>query len=142
VPLYPANLWQPPTGPLHFLHRLRSWYVSTYNDPIMQWTPDLGRDNWISLFFHLEILFLLPTCMYAVYQHGVRADRKDGGRFTGPEELLYLVYAFQTAFTTLVCIHDVAYWDPGVYSASAKRMFVFGLYGPYFAIRKWGRFAG
>jgi hypothetical protein len=135
VPLYPAHLHVPPSSPLHFLDRLRSFYISTYNDPIMQWTPDVGHDNWIHLFFNLEMLFLLPTCMYAVYQHGVRADRKTG--FTGAEELLYLVYAFQTAFTTFVCLNDVAYWDPAVYSASDKRMFVFGLYGPYFAIRKW-----
>lgn len=135
MPLYPAHLHEPPSSPLHFLDRLRSFYISTYNDPIMQWTPDAGHDNWIRLFFDLEMLFLLPTCVYAVYQHGVRADRKFG--FTGAEELLYLVYAFQTAFTTLVCLNDVAYWDPAVYSASDKRMFVFGLYGPSFAIRKW-----
>lgn len=100
----------------------------------MQWTPDNGHDNWIPFFFNFEILFLLPTCLYAVYQHGVKADRKTG--FTGPEELLYLMYAFVTGFTTLVCLNDVAYWDPAVYSAQDKKMFVFGLYGPYFAIRK------
>lgn len=134
VPLYPEHLWQPTTGPLHFLYRLRSFYIATYNDPIMQWTPDTGHDHWIHLFFNLEMVFLLPTCMYAVYQHGVRADRTAG--FTGSEELLYLVYAFQTAFTTLVCLNDVAYWDPAVYPASAKKTFIFGLYGPYFAIRR------
>ncbi|OIW28647.1 hypothetical protein CONLIGDRAFT_632907 [Coniochaeta ligniaria NRRL 30616] len=132
VPLYPAHLHEPPSSPLHFLDRLRSFYITTYNDPIMQWTPDSGHDNWIPFFFNFEIIFLLPTCLYAVYQHAVKADRKTG--FTGSEELLYLVYAFVTGFTTLVCLNDVAYWDPAVYSAQDKMMFVFGLYGPYFAI--------
>jgi hypothetical protein len=99
----------------------------------MQWTPDKGGDNWIPFFFHFEMLFLLPVCLYAVYQHAV-SDRKTG--FTGPEELLYLTYAFVTGFTTLVCINDVFYWDPAVYSAQDRNMFLFGLYGPWAAMRK------
>lgn len=133
VPYYPEDLRIPPTSPLHFLERLRNFYIETFNDPIVQWTPELGHDNWIPLFFHIEMLFLLPVCMYTVYTQAF-GNRK--ASFTGPEELLYLVYAFVTAFTTLVCLNDVFYWDDILYPAQAKNVFLFQLYGPWVVIRE------
>ena len=134
VPLYPSHLYIPASAPLHFLHHLRQFYLTTFNDPIMRWTPEVGHDYWIHLFFNVEIIFYIPTCLYAIYQHSIRVDRQDG--FRGYEEMWYMMYAFVVGFTTLVCLHDVLYWDPDVYSAADKRMFVFGLYGPYCVIRK------
>lgn len=131
VPFYPQELRVPPTSPLHFLERLRNYYIATFNDPIVQWTSDLGHDNWIPLFFHIEMLFLLPVCMYTVYSQGF-GNRKVG--FTGPEELLYLIYSFVTAFTTLVCVNDVFYWDEAIYDHKAKNVFLWQLYGPWVLI--------
>lgn len=133
VPYYPAELHEPPSSPLHILDRVRSFYVETYNDPLLQWTPSKGHDNWIPFFYHVEMTFLLPVCFYAVYQHAF-LNRKTG--FTASEELLYLMYSFITGFTTLVCVHDVFYWDPAVYSAQDKNMFLYALYGPWVLIRK------
>jgi hypothetical protein len=79
------------------------------------------------------MLFLLPVCMYTVYTQAF-GNRKPS--FTGPEELLYLVYAFVTAFTTLVCVNDVFYWDDILYPAQAKNVFLFQLYGPWVVIRE------
>lgn len=133
VPFYPEELRVPPTSPLHFLERLRNYYIATFNDPIVQWTSDLGHDNWIPLFFHIEMLFLLPVCMYTVYTQGF-GNRRVG--FTGPEELLYLIYSFVTAFTTLVCVNDVFYWDEAMYDHKAKNVFLWQLYGPWVLIRE------
>ncbi|KAK1768154.1 transmembrane protein 6/97 [Phialemonium atrogriseum] len=132
VPFYPKHLYEPPGSPLHLLQRIRTFYVATYNDPIVQWTPALGRDSWIPLFTRIEMLFQLPAAAYAVHRLGRR--RRAGT--TGADELLYLVYALETALTTLVCLNDVLWWDDVVYPAGLKRVFIFQIYGPWFAIRK------
>lgn len=73
--------------------------------------------------------------MYTVY---TQAFSIRSPNFTGREELLYLIYAFVTAFTTLVCLNDVFYWDNALYDAKAKNVFLFQLYGPWVVIRKLG----
>lgn len=132
MPFYPRWLYEPADSPLHFLQRIRSDYIATYNDPIVQWTPESGRDSWIPLFTHIEMLFQLPTAMVAVRRLG---GRRTGT--TGSDELLFLVYALETALTTLVCLHDVFWWDNDVYPAELKNAFLFKIYGPWFAIREY-----
>lgn len=134
VDKYPGFLVAEPGAPLHFLHRFRAWYIATYNDPLMQWAPEGAGDgghSWIPLFFWLELLFLLPVTLYGIRELGVR---RRGTR--GQTELLFLVYALEVAFTTLVVINDVSYWDPAVYSDEQKNVFRFQLYGPYFVMRE------
>lgn len=83
---------------------------------------------------YLEVFFLLPTAVYAAYSLlpiGA-AGRKRGT--TGPQELLFLIYAFHSALTTLVCVYDVFWWDGAVYSREVKTEFVFKLYGPWLVV--------
>ncbi len=124
---YPAWLWVPSDSPLHFLYVLREWYIQEYNDPMAQWTPESGM-SWVPLFFWAELLFSLPIVLYSVYRLPGRVGT------SGVTELLILLYAFETAFTTAVCINDVPYWDPKVYSAEQKTVFFYQL-GPWVLIR-------
>jgi len=91
--------------------------------------------NWVPLFIWFELVFSLPLAIYSLYAFGV----KRAGT-TGPYELLMLVYAFETAFTTAVCIHDVQYWDPKVYSPAQKNMFMYQLFGPWLVVRECSAF--
>ncbi|CAK7199905.1 hypothetical protein SEUCBS139899_002592 [Sporothrix eucalyptigena] len=130
---YPAWLCTDADAPLHFLHTFRQWYVATYNDPLMDWTPAKGAalgagGSWMSLFLWIELGFTLPVVLYSVY----RFAQKKGT--TGPFELLLVVYAFETALTTAVCIYDVGFWSPAVYSTADKNVFRFQLFGPWFAM--------
>ncbi len=129
VDLYPTWLYLPDDSPLHFLHIFRQNYIRDYNDPITQWTPDSGM-NWVPLFLGFEFLVSFPIALYSIYRLSGRKGT------TGPHELLLLVYAFEVAFPAAVCVHDVSYWDPNVYSPEQKDMFRYQLYGPWFAIRR------
>lgn len=101
--------------------------MATYNDPLVQ--PET-EPNWMHLVSVVEIGFQLPVALYAAW-------RLSGKRGTsGPFELLLLVYAFETAFSTLLCVNDVFYWDPAVYSWEQKKVFLFQLYGAWLVIRK------
>ncbi|CAK7234608.1 hypothetical protein SBRCBS47491_009008 [Sporothrix bragantina] len=133
---YPAWLVADPGAPLHFLHTFRQFYVATYRDPLIEWTPARGAElgaggNWMSLFLWIELAFTLPVVFYAVYRF---ASKSATTSTTGPLELLLLVYAFETALTTAVCIHDVGFWSPAVYSTADKNVFRFQLFGPWFAM--------
>lgn len=101
----------------------------------MQWSPSTSvpgsHDSWIGLFLYLEFGFTLPVVLYGFFLLTVK--RKGT---TGRDELLFLVYALETALTTLVCIYDVGYWDPAVYSEEAKRTMVLQFFGPWFLVRK------
>lgn len=140
VDTYPAWLCSYAGAPLHFLHTFRQWYVSTYNDPLMDWTPESGAavgagGSWMALFLKIEIGATLPIVFYSVYRFLKLARSSLPKTTTGPWELLLLVYAFETALTTAVCIHDVGYWSPAVYSEADKNVFRYQLFGPYFAMR-------
>ncbi|KIH89952.1 hypothetical protein SPBR_00984 [Sporothrix brasiliensis 5110] len=147
VDTYPAWLCADPGAPLHFLHTFRQWYVTTYNDPLMDWTPASGAavgagGPWMTLFLWIEIAATLPIVLYSVYRFTrlatatstATAPSHAAASTTGPWELLFLVYAFETALTTAVCIHDVGYWSPAVYSEADKNVFRYQLFGPYFAM--------
>ncbi|KAK0701584.1 transmembrane protein 6/97 [Lasiosphaeria miniovina] len=128
---FPSSMYEPAGAPLHFAYNIKQDYVATYNDPIGQWSPETasGHDSWMGLFLYLEFAFILPAVLYAVFQLGVMRRGTSGAT-----ELLLLLYGFETALTTLVCIHDVAYWDPAAYSPEVKRTLTFQLFGPWFAI--------
>ncbi|CAK7237322.1 hypothetical protein SCUCBS95973_009920 [Sporothrix curviconia] len=145
VEKYPAWLVADAGAPLHFLHTFRQWYVATYRDPLIEWTP--ARDaalgaggSWMSLFLWIELTFTLPVVFYAVYRFASKLSSKLSSKpatsasTTGPLELLLLVYALETALTTAVCIHDVGFWNPAVYSTADKNVFRFQLFGPWFAM--------
>ncbi|KUI53809.1 hypothetical protein VP1G_01110 [Cytospora mali] len=125
VQFYPEWLYKAPGSPLYCLQQLKDFYVATYNDPLVQ--PET-EPNWIRLMFIIELCFQLPVVFYATW----RLSGKRGT--TGRLELLLLVYAFETAFSTLLCINDVFSWDPMVYSPEQKNVFLCQLYGPWFAI--------
>ncbi|KAK4458331.1 transmembrane protein 6/97 [Cladorrhinum samala] len=129
--IYPETMYKPEGSPLHFAWKLHEFYISTYNDPIVQWSPQTAaqHDNWMGLFLHVEFLFLLPVVLWGLYRLGVQ---QNGTR--GTDELLFFVYALEMAFTTLVCLHDTWYWDPTVYSDDLKWVFRSQLYGPWFFI--------
>lgn len=131
--IYPESMYKPEGSPLHFAWKLHEFYISTYNDPIVQWSPQTAaqHDNWMGLFLHIEFLFLLPVVLWGLYRLGVQ---QKGTR--GTDELLFFVYALEMAFTTLVCLHDTWYWDPTVYSDELKWTFRSQLYGPWFFIRE------
>lgn len=131
--LWPKWVYEPAGAPLHFIFALKEWYIQTYNDPIVQWTVETaaGHDSWMGLFLRVEFVFLLPTVLYAVYRLGVQHRGTSGA-----DELLFMVYALEVAFTTLVCIYDSFYWDDAVYSAELKRTFLVQFYGPWCLIRK------
>ncbi len=131
--LWPAWAYEPVGAPLHAAYSLKQWYIQKYNDPIVQWSPEsaAGHDSWMGLFLYFEAFFLLPTVLYGVYR---LALQRRGTSAT--DELLFLVYALEVAFTTLVCIYDTLYWDSAVYSAELKREMQLQLYGPWFLIRK------
>lgn len=124
---YPDWLCTTPESPLYFLQQLKDFYVATYNDPLVQ--PE-SEPNWIRVMFKIELWFQLPAVIYAAWRLSGKKST------TGRLELLLLVYAFETAFSTLLCINDVFYWDPVVYPQEQKNVFLYQLYGPWFAIRK------
>ncbi|KAK1775765.1 transmembrane protein 6/97 [Copromyces sp. CBS 386.78] len=133
LPSYPSSLYLPPSSPLHPFHLIRQDYIATYNDPIVQWSPSTSvpgsHDSWIGLFLYLEFGFSLPVVAYGFFKLAVK-----GKGTTGADELLFLVYALETALTTLVCIHDVGYWDPEVHSVEVRRRMVLQFFGPWFLV--------
>ncbi|CAK7243973.1 MAG: hypothetical protein STHCBS139747_005507 [Sporothrix thermara] len=138
VDKYPAWLVANPGAPLHFLHTFRQWYVATYRDPLIEWTPARGAElgaggSWMALFMWIELAFTLPVVVYAVYRFASMKAAATTST-TGPLELLLVVYAFETALTTAVCINDVGYWTPALYSTAEKNVFRFQLFGPWFAM--------
>ncbi|CAK7566820.1 MAG: hypothetical protein SEPTF4163_004774 [Sporothrix epigloea] len=136
VDSYPSWLAADPGAPLHFLYTFRRWYSATYRDPLMDWTPALGVElsaggSWMSLFMFIELAWTLPVVLYAVYRF---ASKSASTRTTGPLELLLLVYGLEVALTAAVCINDVSYWNPAVYSTADKNVFRFQLFGPWFVM--------
>jgi len=75
------------------------------------------------------MIYVLPVVLFTVY----RLARGRG--ITGPHELLLLLYGFATAGCCGVCLNDINYWDPKLYSPEQKDVFRYQLYGPWFVIR-------
>lgn len=125
--LYPAWLYQPPGSPLHFMQQLRDYDINTFNDPLFQ--PDLAP-NFMPFLFALEMGFQLPTVVYSLL-------RLRKGTTSGPFELLLMVYAFETAFTTALCMYSVFYIDEAVFTPAQRSVFLWQLMGPWLAVREY-----
>ncbi|CAP67446.1 uncharacterized protein PODANS_1_24490 [Podospora anserina S mat+] len=115
--IYPSSLLVPADAPLHFAYKAKQDYIAKFNDPIVQWSPETasGHDSWMGLFIHLEFFFLLPVMIYAMYKMGIRQKGT-----SGPDELLFFVYALYNALTTAVCIHDTFYWDKTIWADESQ----------------------
>jgi len=126
-------MYEPAGSPLHAAFRSKQWYIASFNDPIVQWTPETsaGHDSWMGLFLFLEAAFLLPAILYGLYCFGIR--RKGT---SGEDELLFFVYALEVWFTTVICAFDVWNLDSAVWSAEIKHTLVIQFYGPYLVLRK------
>ena len=129
VPLYPSIYWKKEGGVLRILYHIRQYYIDTFNDPYFQMEHD-QVPPWYTLFLYLEVIYQIPMNIWIRTACG----EKEG---TYPLfEVFAVAYGMQVALTTIVCIWDVAYWDPAIYSVQDKNIFVFGLYGPFVLIRK------
>ncbi len=129
----PTSLYLPPTSPLHFAHQAKADYNAQWNDPITQWSPATasGHDSWMGLFLTIEFVALLPVLLFTVYRLGIQRRGTSGAH-----ELLLVLYGFEVAFTTLVCINDVFYWDEKTHPTEKKRQLVLQYYLPFFIARK------
>lgn len=81
--------------------------------------------------FAFEICFQLPVAIYTLYRLG-RGTKST----TGPLELLLLVYAVETAFSTMLCINHAFYIDPKDFTLEQRDVFIYQLMGPWVAVRK------
>lgn len=105
---------------------IRDYDINTYNDPLFQ---EHLAPNFMHFLFVIEIGFQLPTVLFSLYQF-----RK--GTTTGPFELLLLVYAFETAFSTVLCMNSVFFIDELVFTPEQRSVFLWQLMGPWVAIRE------
>ncbi|CAN8101942.1 unnamed protein product [Discula destructiva] len=122
--LYPEWMYRPKGSPLHFLQMIRDYDVNTYNDPLFQ--EHLAPD-FMHFLFVLEIGFQLPTVLYSLY-------RFQQGTTSGPFELLLLVYAFETAFSTVLCMDSVFFIDETLFTPAQRTVFLWQLMGPWVAV--------
>lgn len=129
---FPKWTYEPAGSPLHFFHDLKSDYIAEHRDPIALWSPATasGHDSWMGLFIYLEWALALPVVLFTVYRLGVQRKGTSGAH-----ELVLLVYSFEVALSTLVCIHDVFYWDES-YTAEARKTLILNMYSPWLIIRK------
>ncbi|KAI0888545.1 transmembrane protein 6/97 [Annulohypoxylon maeteangense] len=137
VPLYPTSLWVPPSSPLHFLYKLRVYYIETYNDQFFA-PPPAPIPSFFPLFAFLELVFHLPVSLWAVRAllsggRSAGSTIKQSG-LVGSAELLLLVYGIETALTTATCMYEAFLWDSAVVTAEQKMVLLGGLYGGYLAV--------
>lgn len=86
----------------------------------------------MSFLFLIEIGFQLPVALYSVY----RLSRGGNAGTTGGHELLLLVYALETAFSTMLCMNHAAYLDPVDFTPEQRDVFWYQLMGPWVAFRE------
>ena len=108
-------------------------YIAELNDPIAQWSPATaaGHDSWMGFFVYFEMAVALPIVLFTVYRLGFKRQGTSGAH-----ELALMVYAFEAAFTTAVCMHDVFYWDNSVYTAAMKNKLLYQMYLPWLVVRE------
>lgn len=128
VPFYPEWLYKDPGTPLYFLQQVRDHYISTYNDPIVQ---EDKAPHFMAVMFAIEVAFQLPVSLYSVFRlaFGTKST-------TGPYELLLLVYAAETAFSSLLCFYELLGFDSAIYSIPHKNVLLYQMYAPWIVIRK------
>lgn len=127
VPFYPAWLYQPPGAPLHVLEQLRAWYVAAYDDPVVQ---PAKAPHYMGILFGLEVALQFPVAVYYV----VAACCQKTTTTVGPLlELVLLVYALETALSTVLVLDFVYALDPVAYPL--KNVLLFQNYLPWFLAR-------
>lgn len=129
--MYHAQLYRTPGSPLHFLQLLRDYYASTFGDQFFAADTPAA---WFAMFGYMELILHMPVALWAVFSSATRLRRKEG--LGGMQELVLLCYSLQTAITTATCIYEILSWDEAITSPAQKKTLVFGLYGPYLALRE------
>lgn len=79
--------------------------------------------------FVIEVGFQLPVVIYSLF-------RFRQGTTSGPFELLLLLYAFETAFSTVLCINACFFVDEKVFTPEQRSAFLWQLMAPWVAVRK------
>ncbi|KAL2052414.1 hypothetical protein ABVK25_007286 [Lepraria finkii] len=111
-PLYPLSIRSP------LLTSLQTWYIDTYKDRFFTDPP-----SWFTLFTVLEAIYHVPVSLTAI-------PLLWRGKESAPTLHLHLLlFAFQTALTTLVCIFDYQNWPE---LSATERSNLNTLYYPYF----------
>lgn len=130
--MWPAWTYEPAGSPLHVFYRAKADYIAEHRDPIPQWSPATasGHDSWMGLFLYMEWAVALPVLLFTVYRLGIQRKGTSGAH-----ELALLVLSVEVALTTLVCIHDVLYWDAS-YTTEARRKLVVNMYSPWLIVRE------
>ncbi|KAI1627873.1 transmembrane protein 6/97 [Exophiala viscosa] len=98
-------------------HTLRNFYIERYNDRFFSSPP-----AWFTMYMYLEAAYHLPLSAWMVWaipnDHPLLA-------------LNLLIFALETAITTLTCVVEVASWDG--YTAGQKGD-LYSLYVPYLVV--------
>lgn len=123
----------PPSSPLHFLHDLRAYYLTTYADQFFV-APPAVVPPFFKFFTFLELVFHLPVSVWAVRFLSGATGRKGKGGTTGPAELVLLVYGLETVLSTAACMYEAYCWDVALVTREQRVMLLGALYGSYLAI--------
>ncbi|KAF2673450.1 hypothetical protein BT63DRAFT_421600 [Microthyrium microscopicum] len=110
------NLWPASLRPA-FMDDIREFYITTYQDQFF-----ISPPAWFNTYIWLEALYHLPISVWAVSAL-LRDDPK--------VPLHLLVFALETAVTTLTCISDYLSWSS--FSNDQKVQLAY-LYVPYLAL--------
>ena len=108
APLYPAAIRPQVTVDI------RTWYIATYKDRFFTDPP-----TWFRLYMLLEAVYHLPLSLWAV-----PALLRDDALVP----LHLLVWACETALTTLTCVVEAMSWDG---FSGQEKMALAQLYVPY-----------
>jgi len=132
TPIYPAAI-KP-----QFLTTLRTWYITTYRDQFFTRPP-----AWFNAYMWMEALYHLPLSVWAIGAllrgrrlllpvHGFKVGYAHLGNSADDSlvPLHLLVYAVQTAVTTITCIADYLAWP----ISNAEKFGLGQLYVPYLAL--------
>ncbi|KAF1982689.1 hypothetical protein K402DRAFT_362573 [Aulographum hederae CBS 113979] len=111
TPLYPAAV-KP-----GWLYDLRAYHVATYKDRFFVEPP-----AWFNTYIWMEALYHIPLSLWAI-----PAILRDDTKLP----LHLLVFACQTALTTLTCIAEAMSWEG---FTSEDKLNLASLYVPYFAL--------
>ncbi|KAL2040428.1 hypothetical protein N7G274_006871 [Stereocaulon virgatum] len=109
IALYPLS---PPRLIPTLLTDIRTWYIATYNDRFFTDPP-----RWFTLFTVLEAAYHIPVTMTSI-------GPLWSGKASPTLHLNLLLFALQTALTTMVCIFEYQGW-------SSETSQLNGLYYPY-----------
>lgn len=85
----------------------------------------------MGVFVYFELALALPVMLFTVYRLGIKRQGTSGAH-----ELALMVYGFEAAFTTVIAMHDVFYWDNTVYTAAQKNKLLTQMYLPWLIVRE------